>query len=184
MSIEAVIFDVGGVLFHQRDRTQHQMWEQRLGLAAGQLSSTIWTSEVSRRAEIGLATEDEIWAAVAQQFNLDDLTALQLRAAYFAGGTWDTDLIDFARSLRSRVKTGVISNAWPNARTSIREYVNETMFDDLIFSAEVGLAKPDRRIFASCARSIGRATARGCLRRRRARKHRGGEVDRDDRRSL
>ncbi len=78
---------------------------------------------------------------------LDPVATAELRAAYFAGGSWETDLIEFARLLGPRVKTGVISKAWPNARTAIRDYVNDSMFDDLIFSAEVGLAKPDRRIF-------------------------------------
>ena len=55
--------------------------------------------------------------------------------------------MDFAQSLRARCKTGVISNAWPNARLAIHEHVNDTLFDDLVFSAEVGLAKPDKRIY-------------------------------------
>jgi putative hydrolase of the HAD superfamily len=145
MPIRAVFFDVGGVLFHQR--RYQQAWEQRLGLESGTLGPTIWATEVSRRADIGQATEDEVWTTVAQLFDLDQVTATRLRAEYFAGGYWETGLLDFARSLRSRVKTGIISNGWPKARAALVDYVNDSAFDDIVFSAEVGLAKPDRRIF-------------------------------------
>ncbi len=50
MAIKAVIFDVGGVFFHQRDRTQHQVWERRPGLDDGQLGRTIWDSEMSHNS--------------------------------------------------------------------------------------------------------------------------------------
>jgi putative hydrolase of the HAD superfamily len=56
-------------------------------------------------------------------------------------------IFDYVCALRLHVKTGLLSNAWPNARASIHDHVNESMFDDMIFSAEVGLAKPDRRIY-------------------------------------
>jgi len=49
--------------------------------------------------------------------------------------------------LRVSYATGIINNAWPDAREAIKDHVNGTQFDDLIFSAEVGLAKPDRRIY-------------------------------------
>ncbi len=66
---------------------------------------------------------------------------------FFSAAVWNDQLIDYARSLRARYNTGIISNAWPDAREAIKPHVNDDTFDDLIFSAEVGLAKPDRRIF-------------------------------------
>ncbi len=153
MSIRAVFFDIGGVLFHQPDRTAHRIWETRLGLPEGQLGRTIWMMPISAQAEIGQVSEDDVWAAVAGRFQLNPIDAAALRGDFFSGGVWRAELIDYARSLRTRCatgtvyKTGIISTAWPEARTSIQEHINASMFDDLIFSAEVGLAKPDRRIY-------------------------------------
>jgi putative hydrolase of the HAD superfamily len=84
---------------------------------------------------------------VAQRFSLSPADAAALEADYFSGSEWNVQLIDYARSLRVRCSTGILSNAWSDAREAIKTYVNDTQFDDLICSAEVGLAKPDRRIY-------------------------------------
>jgi putative hydrolase of the HAD superfamily len=147
MPVRAVIFDIGGVLFHLADKSRQRQWEARLGLDEGQLGRTIWTMPISARAEIGQASEDDVWAAVADRFELNPIDLAALRGDFFRGGVWNDRLIDQARSLHARHITGIISNAWPNARAAVRPWVNGDTFDDLIFSAEVGLAKPDRRIY-------------------------------------
>ncbi len=148
MPIRAVIFDGGGVLVHGTgDRSRKARWEQRLGIEAGTLDRAIWRLPASQRASVGQATADEVWLEVAQHFALSAAETDQLRADYFSDSVWNETLIGFVRALRPRVRTGLLSNAWPDARASIRDHVNESMFDDMIFSAEVGLAKPDRRLY-------------------------------------
>jgi len=143
----AVIFDVGGVLFQQPDRSKQRGWEQRLGLADGTLESTIWDLPVSQQATVGLASRAEVWAAVASRFSLDPVVTAALEEDYFSGAEWNVPLIEYARLLRARYKTGILSNTWPDARQAVQAWVNEQAFDELIFSAEVGLVKPDRRIY-------------------------------------
>src|SRR5512143_2157453 len=147
MPLRAVIFDIGGVLFQQPDRTANRRWEVRLGLDDGLLGRTIWTMPISAQAEIGLASRAAVWAEVARCFSLTPVEVAALEADFFSGSQWNVQLIGYARSLRTHCKTGVISNAWPDAREAVRPWVNGNAFDDLIFSAEVGLAKPDRRIY-------------------------------------
>ncbi|CAG0934653.1 FMN hydrolase / 5-amino-6-(5-phospho-D-ribitylamino)uracil phosphatase [Thermoflexales bacterium] len=147
MPIRAVIFDVGGVLFHQPDKSRHRYWEERLGLAVGALGSTVWQLPISQQAVVGLASQAEVWAAVASHFSLDPTAATALGEDYFSGAEWNVQLIEYARLLRARYKTGILSNAWPEARRAVQAWVNEEVFDDLVFSAEVGLAKPDRHIY-------------------------------------
>jgi len=147
MPVKAAIFDIGGVLVQQVDRTRVRYWETHLNLEEGSLGRVIWMTPNSLRAEIGQASEDEVWAAVADRFQLNPIDLAALRGDFFSGSVWNVQLIDFARSLHAAVKTGIISNAWPNARADVKRWVNGDTFDDLIFSAEVGLAKPDRRIY-------------------------------------
>jgi putative hydrolase of the HAD superfamily len=147
MSIHAVIFDIGGVFVQQSARSAQRRWEERLGLAEGSLGRTIWTMPISAQAEVGQASVDDVWAAVADRFELNPIDLAALRGDFFSGGAWNDQLIDYARSLRTHCKTGVISNAWPDARAAVKPWLNGETFDDLIFSAEVGLAKPDRRIY-------------------------------------
>ncbi len=147
MRIRAVILDIGGVLFQQADRAQQSYWEERLGLENGLLGRTVWTMPISAQAEIGQASEDDVWTAVADRFQLNPGEVAALRRDFFSGGRWNDLLIDYVQSLRARCKTSILSNAWPDARQAVPARVNDLLFDDLIYSSEVGLAKPDRRIY-------------------------------------
>ncbi len=147
MSIKAVIFDVGGVLIETVDTSRQQVWERRLGLPLDSLARAIYTLPMSMRANVGQATLAEVWAEVAQRFDLTAAEIVQFEDDFWSGGVWNTALIDFARSLKPRCKTGVISNAWPGTREAIAGYVNADVFDVILYSAEEGLAKPNRRIF-------------------------------------
>jgi epoxide hydrolase-like predicted phosphatase len=58
--------------------------------------------------------------------------------------------------LRLRLKTGLLSNAWDN----LRRVVNDTWeiadaFDDIVISAEVGISKPDPRIYELAVQRLG-----------------------------
>jgi putative hydrolase of the HAD superfamily len=58
------------------------------------------------------------------------------------------DLIRFIRAHKTEIKMGLLSNGWSSTRRFLEErwHIAE-IFDDMIISAEVGLAKPDRRIY-------------------------------------
>ena len=57
-------------------------------------------------------------------------------------------LADLIRSLRGHYKIGLLSNAWSDMRQVLdKRFHVADLFDELIISAEVGLAKPDPRIY-------------------------------------
>lgn len=70
-----------------------------------------------------------------------------LKVDIWKGGEWDTELLAFIRSLKTRYKTGTISDAWPDARESTKEYINNDIFDVSVFSAEESLQKPNPGIY-------------------------------------
>jgi epoxide hydrolase-like predicted phosphatase len=71
-----------------------------------------------------------------------------LQRDFFGGDKVDEELVAFIRSLRPTYLTGVISNAWSEARHWLEnEWRIADVFDQIVISAEVGVTKPDPRIF-------------------------------------
>ncbi len=147
MPIRAVIFDIGGVLVRTEDQEPRRKWEKRFGLPEWGLAELVFNCPASRRASVGQATRHEVWAEVARQLSLAPAELEELKADFWKGDTWDADLLAFIRSLRPRFQTGIISNAWPDAREAVKARVNGEAFDVIIFSGEEGVEKPDPEIY-------------------------------------
>ena len=95
----------------------------------------------------GQATAADVWDDLARSLALSTVDRDQLAADFFSGDRLDDALLEFIVSLRDRVRTGLISNAWAGIRQVLGEDGGESIFDEMVISAEVGLAKPDPAIF-------------------------------------
>jgi epoxide hydrolase-like predicted phosphatase len=154
MVIRAVVFDIGGVLEIDPDLGIVPMWESRLGLPAGELSERMHDAFVA--GGIGTITEDNVHQALRDRLGLDE----QQVAAFMADmwrqylGTANTELIEYARLLRPRYRTGILSNSFVGAREKEQAaYGFEDLVDDIVYSHEAGMSKPDARIYAfACSR--------------------------------
>ena len=66
------------------------------------------------------------------------------------------ELVETLPSLRERYRLGLLSNANDDLRQMLTERWQITdQFDDMIISAEVGLLKPDRRIYELAVSRLG-----------------------------
>ena len=154
MVIRAVVFDIGGVLEITPDLGVIPMWEARLGLLAGELSERM--HDAFAGGSIGTITEDDVHQALRDRLGLAD----QQVAAFMADvwreylGTPNTELIEYTRRLRPRYRTGILSNSFVGAREKEQAaYGFEDLVDDIVYSHEAGMSKPDPRIYAlACAR--------------------------------
>jgi putative hydrolase of the HAD superfamily len=154
--LRAVFFDFGGVLLRTEDRTGRRKWEARLGLPERGLEEAVFNGEAARRASVGELPESAVWQSLAQRFGLDDSQLEELQHDFWAGDRLDDELVHFLRGLRPRHKTGVLSNAWTDARTAFtQKYGLSSAVDALIISAEVGVMKPDARIYRLAAEALG-----------------------------
>ncbi|NIS82689.1 MAG: HAD-IA family hydrolase, partial [Anaerolineales bacterium] len=145
---QAVLWDLGGVLVRTFDRSGRARWEEHLGLEPNELSKLVFEGEMSRKASIGKATTEDIWHSVSEQFDLSPKELEDLERDYWAGDRVDQELIAFIRSLRPEFKTGLISNAWPDLRPAMEGLWHiADAFDEIVISAEVGMVKPDARIY-------------------------------------
>jgi epoxide hydrolase-like predicted phosphatase len=146
--IQAVVWDLGGVLVRTADRGPRRAWEGRLGLERDSLDALVFDSEVSRQAAVGNAGVQDIWDDLARRLGLTPDQIDQLRQDFWRGDQLDTRLVDRIRQLRTNYKTGLITNAFESIRQSIEhEWHLDEVFDAILISAEIGLAKPDPAIF-------------------------------------
>ncbi|MFQ5577104.1 MAG: HAD family hydrolase [Anaerolineae bacterium] len=146
--IKAIIFDFGGVLLRTHDHTPRRKWEERLGLAPGQFEETIFNGPLGRDAQLGRVGPAEVWAAAAAKFNLSPAEAAQAQKDFFSGDVLDRDLVNYIRRLKTRFTTGLLSNTWhPNGHTLLLQFGIADAFHFSVTSAELGVMKPDPRIY-------------------------------------
>jgi epoxide hydrolase-like predicted phosphatase len=143
----AIYFDFGGVIMRTEYQAPRQHLAERLNMEYDDLVRLVFDSETSRKASVGAATVEAHWASVMKKLRLPASEAGAIREEFFAGDVLDRNLINFIRSLRGRYKTGMISNAWNDLRGFIEKEKFDDAFDAMIISAEVGVVKPDARIF-------------------------------------
>ncbi|HWQ46823.1 MAG TPA: HAD family phosphatase [Longilinea sp.] len=147
--IKAVIFDMGGVILRTMDRTTRTALAARFGLSCDDLEIFVFGNDTAAQATIGVIPEEAHWQAVGAKFGLDDKQMVDFQMNFWHGDAIDKDLRKFIDSLRPKQHTALLSNAFGNARKMLNTSFPGTLevFDTIVFSAEVGLAKPDPRIY-------------------------------------
>ena len=147
MSIKAVFFDLGGVIVRTEYQAPRQQLAEHLGMEYEDLVRVVFDSDSAQKATVGELTSAEHWAKVMERLKRPASETGTIRDEFFGGDIIDHDLLEYLRSLRSRYKTGLISNAWSDLREYIVKQKFDDAFDHMIISAEVGVAKPSAKIF-------------------------------------
>lgn len=147
-AIKAVIFDLGGVLLRTVDPAPRQRLAERLGVNLYEIYNQVFASESARLATLGKLSAQKHWEQVGAHFGLSPLEVPGFIQQFWEGDRLDQALVAFIRSLRGERRTALLSNAWDDLRGLVENDWNiASAFDELIISAEVGLAKPDHRIY-------------------------------------
>jgi epoxide hydrolase-like predicted phosphatase len=148
VTIKAVTFDVGGVLEITQPLGVAERWEDRLGLGRGELEERL--GAVFAAGSLGALTEAEVHQRIGEILGLDERSVLEFLADAWEEylGTLNTELAGWAASLRPAYRTGIISNSFVGAREREQErYRLGELTDLIIYSHEVGIAKPDPAIY-------------------------------------
>lgn len=148
-SLRALIWDMGGVLVRNMDRSIRGRLAAPYGMTWSELEDLFFGNEVAQKAALGQATEADAWEYVRRRLNLKPEDMPQFIATFWSCDKFDEDLYDFTMKLKLRLKVALLSNAFPETRASLSHRWPHfyDMFDLAIFSSEVGLAKPDPRIY-------------------------------------
>lgn len=155
MKIEAVFFDLGGVLLRTEYQAPREHLAERLGLSYDDLVRVIFESESARKASLGEITVQQHWEAAAARLGRPASEIPSIRDEFFGGDVLDRELLEFIRGLRQTCRTGLISNGWPDLREYIVRNGFADAFDAIVISAEVGLQKPDPRIYQLALQNLG-----------------------------
>ncbi len=149
MEIKAVIFDLGGVLVRTEFPQARRELARKLGQELETLDRIIWGREDWELAETGAITYDEYWKRVGAQLGLTTPEELSdFRRQYFSGDRVDEELVRLIKALRMHYKIGLLSNAPDRLDTWLEEnWGIKEIFDAVVYSAQVGMAKPDPAIF-------------------------------------
>jgi epoxide hydrolase-like predicted phosphatase len=147
-TIKAVLWDMGGVILRTEDFSFRKKWANKFNMDEKKLAKIVFENEKSREATLGRVSDDEVWKWIGKEFQLSAQEENQFQNEYFAGDRMDWDLLKQIQELRSRCKTGLLSNAWKGAHFTLdSKYPGWNVFDYIFFSAEIQLMKPDQKIF-------------------------------------
>ena len=156
--IQAVIFDIGGVLLRTEDHTPRQQWEAQLGLPPGGAEALVFNSEMGRSAQCGEISEKALWQWIGQHLNLSAEATADFRTGFWAGDVMDMRLVEFIRQLRPQYQTAVISNYANNLRPELTyKFGIIDAFDEILISSEEKIMKPEPEIFHRALARLGRA---------------------------
>ena len=155
--IKAIIFDVGGVLIRTHNRDGRQRWASRLGMEAQDYENFVFGGESGRQAQLGRKTYEAHWQWLQNHFGLTRAEADEMFQDFFAGDVLNELLVGHIKRLRQAgYCIGLLSNAADNLRRLLTEvYPLLDYVDGVVISAEVGLMKPEPKIYYLAAESVG-----------------------------
>ncbi|MDJ1135190.1 HAD family hydrolase [Streptomyces iconiensis] len=148
----ALLCDLGGVVVRDALPGMVAKWAPRLGISEQALISAVFAGN-DDTVLVGRMSEPEWWDVVRERLDVNEETVAEIRRDLTGNPVWDHALVDAVAALRGRVGTAFVSNAWPHTRTGLAELL--AVADHAVLSYEVGVAKPDPRIYTHALELLG-----------------------------
>ena len=154
---EALLFDLGGVVFTLEWERMFASWSRRAGVPVAKLRARFCFDAPYERHERGEIDARAYFAALRQSLGIE-LTDAQFAEGWGAIFTAEiAETVALLRSLRGKLPLYAFSNSNPaHARVwRDRFAMGLSVFDRIFVSCELGARKPEREAFEAISRATG-----------------------------
>jgi putative hydrolase of the HAD superfamily len=146
--IEAVVFDIGGVLEITPATGWRDRWAAKLHIRPSDIEGRLGPTFAG--GATGALSLDGVERAVRTELGLDDQQLAAFMSDLWAEylGSLNEPLAAYFAALRPRYRTGILSNSFVGAREREQErYGLGELCDTIVYSHEEGMIKPDVRFY-------------------------------------
>jgi HAD superfamily hydrolase (TIGR01509 family) len=156
MPIQAILFDYGSVLVQLVDETPRQQLADRYKIPLKSICNLLFDTEAAIQAALGEISMEHHWRAIHDILDIPPGERDEFVRQFWAADGLNRELVELLPSLRELYSLGLLSNANDDLRQMLTDrWQIADLFDDMIISAEVGLLKPDRRIYELAVNRLG-----------------------------
>lgn len=140
-SIEAVVFDWGGVCCAEGEPFSLRALQQKLRMGPDDIANAVYDAYLDFYR--GKFETDAFWRHVLNHFQLketDEINPAAMTNAYLASYSIYDDMLAFASGLKKKCRVGLLSNLTPVMRDHIRAaHHTADIFIPEIFSCDIGV---------------------------------------------
>jgi HAD superfamily hydrolase (TIGR01549 family) len=158
-NIRAIFFDFGGVILEGFDGVDHDAIEAEFGLEAKALRKWVYRDSRYTDFQIGKVTYGEWTDSIRKAMEAGgegERADEMLKRFQEAERLVNHDMVGLIKRLHGRYKLGIISNTIPGMMDRLRRLLDFVdLFDVVVGSGDVGIAKPDEGIFLKAAEEAG-----------------------------
>ena len=151
-----MVLDFGGVLWNMRWDVAREL-DRAHGLPRSSVFDTLYRSETWRAIERGRG-DPEAWREEAQRA-LEERAGRPLPRLHEEWRKAQVTIgpnVELARALRPDYKISILSNADVSLRRRLEHDIGiHHLFDDIVCSAEIGIAKPEPAVFHLACERLG-----------------------------
>jgi len=147
MVIKAVIFDLAGVVLFPIRGTFNSLLAERLDAPLDEVER-VMSDHTNDRWDMNEISDDEFYDHLLTELNEPLEKKAIIRKFVIDDFYVDQEMLALARELRKTCTTALLTNFPHHLHDFMkRSWIMEGAFDHLIVSADVGLIKPDPRIY-------------------------------------
>ncbi|MGE0545297.1 MAG: HAD family hydrolase [Dehalococcoidia bacterium] len=160
MPIKTILFDLGNVVCRFVPERRLDLLAVHSGLSPEEVHTRIWTSGFSRDCDLGRYTAAEMFAEAARRLGLT-IDYVDFRAAWTSAFEPDHAVLELVDAAADRYRTALLTDnpllldeALPILLPDVAR-----RFDPRLFSAALGVCKPDIEIFRRALARLGEPAA-------------------------